>query len=77
MKISVKLVNGSRLTRKFSENNTVRQVYAIVAATVPDAALRRFELLTSYPSATLSDKLDLTLKEAGIGGSQLMMRWAS
>ena len=34
-----------------------------------------FDLLTTYPSQSLREKLDMTLDELNLAGTQVIMRW--
>lgn len=72
MKVSIKHATGGKLVRRFYGGNTVRELYAFVSTTLKEP--RPFDLLI-YPSTSLSDKLDLTLEEASVAGSQIIMRW--
>jgi len=58
--IQITLHNRSRLTAQFNLAAPVQDLYTYVASATPGA---EFDLVTTYPRATLSDKA-VTLEEA-------------
>lgn len=74
IKISLKLPSGGKpLVHRFYRTDTVRQLYAFVD--VVEGQGRSFDLLSSFPVTSLFDKMNQTLEEASLAGSQIIMRW--
>ena len=78
-RVSVKLVSGRTHIRRFYAQDTVRNLFAIVAEGVaqtdPTLALKPFDLVTLFPAKSLSTCLDSTLAEANLLEGRVVMRW--
>lgn len=65
--------------RRFHKSDVVRNVYAFASMTCTssgtDDADRAFDLFTAYPSMSLIPSLELSVQDAGIAGSQVIMRY--
>ncbi|KAM3958395.1 LOW QUALITY PROTEIN: NSFL1 cofactor p47 [Aphomia sociella] len=71
--IQFRLADGSRLTGRFNHSHTVGELAGYVARAEPAYQLHSFALLTSYPSAELTDPA-LTVAQAGLLNSTLLQR---
>lgn len=75
-KVSIKLANGRSLVRKYRKSDYVQVLYAVAQANVPEAnSGRAFDLVTNFPRASLSDRLNDTLVDSGVANSQVIMEW--
>jgi hypothetical protein len=82
VKVSIKFPWGKQVVRRFHKSDQVRTIYSFAQKTGLDAEGRKegdklFDLFTVYPSMSLMNSLDATLQEAGLAGSQVVMRWTS
>lgn len=76
LRISLKPASGGKaLVRRYRPTDSVRSLYAIAAGLEADTQTRPFDIARSYPLVSLNDSLDITLVEAGLGGTQVQMRW--
>ena len=79
VKVSVKLPWGKQVVRRYHKTDLVQSVYSFAQSLSieKDAANKGkgFDLCTAYPSLSLSDLMTNTIGEAGIAGSQVIMRW--
>lgn len=77
--MSVKLPWGKQVVRRYHKTDLVQSVYAFAQSlsVEKDEANtgKSFDLCTAYPSLSLSDLKTKTIGEAGIAGSQVIMRW--
>ncbi|XP_060807744.1 NSFL1 cofactor p47 isoform X2 [Amyelois transitella] len=71
--IQFRLADGSRLTGRFNHTHTVADLRQYVATAEPSYQLQNFSLLTSFPSAELTDG-NQTLKQANLLNSTLLQR---
>jgi len=80
-KVSVKFPWGKAQVRRFRRTDTVRALYAYVQHTAAAEAAGSkgeggaFDVFTAFPSASLGTRLDETVADAGLAGSQVIMRW--
>jgi hypothetical protein len=72
-RIQYRLPNGSRLVRRVFENNSVADLYRIAKACVPEANTHEFELVVFRDN--LSDKLDLSIEEAGLKNAAISLNY--
>jgi len=76
VKISIRYAtNGKAVVRRFHKNDLVKSIFAVLLNDIPEAATREFDVVTSFPTRSLSSILETTINEAGLGGSQVIMRW--
>lgn len=76
-RISIKLATGGKaLIRRFYKQDKVKAIFAaIIAATDQSYESAPFDVVTSFPTTSLKDKLELSLEECGLINSQVIMRW--
>lgn len=85
---AISLDNNSKpiqsIVRLFhGEKQTVYHVYATVFLMIkehysslpPDVRDRNFDLLTAFPRASLKDKRDISVTDAGLKGARVVMEW--
>jgi hypothetical protein len=74
----VKFPWGKQVNRRFHKSDVVRSVYAfasmICSASDKDED-KGFDLFTAYPSMSLLNSLAISVQDAGIAGSQVIMRY--
>jgi hypothetical protein len=76
VKVSIKLANGKSKVRRYRSTDPVRVLYAVAADGVGNTGEgRAFELSTTFPKVSLSDRLDDSIGTVGLGGSQVVMQW--
>lgn len=76
MRVSIKPAVGKPLVRRYRKSDLVRLLFAVAKQSVPEAAQgRSFALFTSFPKADLSEHLDQSIGDAGLGGAQVIMQW--
>ena len=83
VKVSLKLPWGKQIVRKYHKTDLVRNVYAFALSISVEKQKesvefhgKSFGLFTAYPSMSLQDSLALTIEEAQIAGSQVILRWS-
>jgi hypothetical protein len=77
-RVQIKLATGKAVVRKYKLTDTVRGLFAVSKNALGDATGENgqsFELSTSFPKRELSECLDMTIEEAGLKGTQVIMRW--
>ena len=80
-KVSVKFPWNKAAVRRFRKTDSVRCLYAfaqqMAAAEVAGSkgSGGAFDLFTVFPSTSLGGQVGLSLGEAGLAGSQVIMRW--
>ena len=76
IKISIKLVIGGKaIIRRFNKTDLVQSIFAFIQNIIEETKLREFDVLSSFPSVSLLTKLNMTVEEASLSGSQVIMRW--
>ena len=85
VKVSLKLPWGKQIIRKFYKSNLVRNVYAFANnvclekekedQSAGDISVKSFDLFTAYPSMSLHNQLNVSLEDAKVAGSQVILRW--
>lgn len=78
MKVSVKSPWGKQVVRRFYKTDLVRNIYSFANSLCLEKAEttgRNFDICTAYPSMSMREHLDMTIFEAGVSGSQVIMRW--
>ena len=82
MRVSLKLPWGKQVVRRFHKSDLIRNIYAFAqdvseekSKESGDKGGKSFDLFTAYPSMSLQDSLNHTVEEAGVAGSQVIMRW--
>ena len=89
VKVSIKLPSGKSYARAYPPNTPVRALFAVVvqqeaaelSSSSPSPSSRtptapaEFDLVTRFPVQSLRTKLDSTLEECNLVGSQVMFRW--
>jgi hypothetical protein len=67
----------SATIRRFSLSSPVEQLYCYVLSLLPEEGQKhkRFDLLSPFPRESLQPKLSSTIAEAGLAGSQIIMKW--
>ena len=84
VKVSLKLPWGKQLVRRYHKTDLVTCVYAF-AQTISiekqkeniELNGKTFDLFTAYPTMSLHDSLQLTIEQAQLGNSQVILRWNS
>uniref|UniRef100_A0A0A9XLY1 NSFL1 cofactor p47 n=1 Tax=Lygus hesperus TaxID=30085 RepID=A0A0A9XLY1_LYGHE len=71
--ISIRLADGSRVQATLNHSHTIQDLRAYLVNLRPELSRSNFLLLTTFPSKELSDNT-LTLKDAGILNSSILMR---
>jgi hypothetical protein len=62
--------------RRFDLSSPVEQLYCYVHSLLPtDQRSKKFDLLTPFPRESLQSKASCTISEAGLAGSQIIMKW--
>jgi UBX domain len=76
-RISLKLVTGRTVTRRFRRNDLVDSLFAFAATLISECGnvTTEFDIFTSYPTRSLLTCLGKTLDEVGVLGCQVIMRW--
>ena len=80
----MKLPWGKQLVRRYHKTDLVTCVYAF-AQTISiekqkeniELNGKTFDLFTAYPTMSLHDSLQLTIEQAQLGNSQVILRWNS
>lgn len=88
MRISIKLSSGKALVRKYLPTTPVRALFAVVRASDPAFADQQgvlrpsllegklgFDLVTRFPVTNLIEKLEETVQQCNLAGSQIFFRW--
>eukprot|EP01034_Spumella_vulgaris_P021642 gene21642-27682_t len=79
IKVSIKLMNGKTVARRYLSTDSVRGLFAVTAAAldaeVPGSSAREFDLMTRYPTTSLLTCADKTLGECSLAGSLVLMKW--
>ena len=70
VEIQIRLHDGSRVLGRFNTVHTVGDLYAFVAQSTPGQS---FELSTTFPRKTLSDR-GVSVEAAGLAGAAVMQR---
>lgn len=75
-RVQIKLATGRAVVRRYRVTDTVRGLFAVTRGAIAQPDIRGgFELSTAFPKRELSECLDMTLEEAGLKGTQVVMRW--
>lgn len=62
--------------RRFHLDSSVEQCYSYIYSLLPSTDKeKKFDLLTPFPRESISSKIHMTIQEAGLNGSQLVMKW--
>jgi len=75
LKVSFRLPNGQRVTRRFVPTDCVEQMFAVASASA-ETPPSRIDLSTQFPKRSLRDiegGLTCQLKDAGVAGSMIMV----
>lgn len=81
IKVSVKLMSGKTVARKYLSSDPVRVLFAVVAAAleaeVAGSSGREFDLMTRYPTTSLLGCCadEKTMGDCSLAGSQVLMKW--
>ena len=75
IKLALKLSSGKPIIRRYLSTDTVRSIFAVALANEPTALNRPFDLMLSFPLTNLSEMLNKTIGEAGLAGTQIVLRW--
>ncbi|CAK1547781.1 unnamed protein product [Leptosia nina] len=71
--VQFRLADGSRLTGRFNHSHTVEDLYQYVSRAEPSYQIQPFVLLTTFPSAELSDR-SATLATANLLNTTVLQR---
>ncbi|AMD19762.1 HCL389Wp [Eremothecium sinecaudum] len=71
-RIQIRTGNGKRLVRRFNLTDTVRTVYEVIKSEIDGFSTANF-VLTTHTRENLIDKLDISIKEAGLENSSLLV----
>lgn len=77
VRISIKLVNGKQIVRRYTKDTKVKGLYAVCRhAIIADASIgdKPFDLLLTYPPKNLSSFLESTIDSEGLASTQVMMK---
>jgi hypothetical protein len=75
-RIMIRMPDGKRLVRKFKVDDSVKMVYAFVSQSNDDAQNgKEFELKAGFPPKNLLPKVDDTIKNSGLAGDSVTVRW--
>eukprot|EP00594_Rhizosolenia_setigera_P001712 CAMPEP_0178949330 /NCGR_PEP_ID=MMETSP0789-20121207/5978_1 /TAXON_ID=3005 /ORGANISM="Rhizosolenia setigera, Strain CCMP 1694" /LENGTH=497 /DNA_ID=CAMNT_0020629815 /DNA_START=81 /DNA_END=1574 /DNA_ORIENTATION=- len=75
-RVLIRLPDGSRVKRKFKEDDSVKVIYAFVAQSNEEAkGGKEFELCYGFPPSDLISKADCTIKECSLNGESITTRW--
>lgn len=67
---------SSSTVRRFLLTSTVDQLYCYVHSILPNTQKsKKFDLVTPFPRESLSSKLSQSIGDAGLAGSQVIMKW--
>ena len=78
VKVSVKSPWGKQVVRRFHKTDLIRNIFSFANSLClekEETSGRNFDICTAYPSRSLIHHLDMTILEAGVSGSQVIMRW--
>jgi hypothetical protein len=77
LKVSLKLLSGKNVIRRFKKSEVVRGLYAFALSLTPEAVteMKDFDLFTTYPPKCLREVLEVSMQDAGLAGSQVIIRW--
>lgn len=68
--------SSSANIRRFHLNSSVEQFYSYIYSLLPPTDKdKKFDLFTPFPRESISSKIHLTIQEAGLSGSQIVMKW--
>eukprot|EP00658_Telonema_sp_P-2_P063649 TRINITY_DN5240_c0_g1_i12.p1 TRINITY_DN5240_c0_g1~~TRINITY_DN5240_c0_g1_i12.p1 ORF type:complete len:375 (-),score=69.94 TRINITY_DN5240_c0_g1_i12:56-1180(-) len=73
-KLKIRLPDHSWVVRRFDMEVPIEMVRQFVRWKLPDARIREFELLQSYPAKSLNST-EQTLEQAGLKNAQLLANW--
>lgn len=87
--ISIKLASEHKsvVKRRFARDQLLPSLFAVAASlesadsdnsnedTIMGTRIRKFDIFTSFPSTSLSQNLHLTLDQAGLANTRVIMRW--
>lgn len=71
-RIQVRTGDGSRIVRRFKVADTVRTIYEVIKSEIETYSEGKFTL-SNHQRENLIDKLDLTIEEAGLKNSSLLL----
>jgi len=75
-RISLKLVNGKTIVRRFRKTDPVEALFALAASQLAEEEQSKvFDIMTTFPVKSLHDSLASSLEEASLCNSQVAMRW--
>jgi hypothetical protein len=72
VKVAVKLISGGRQQRRFFSGDPVSKLFDFVSVTTETPA-SEFDLQLTHPTRSLKDKVDSTVKDAGLSGEMVLM----
>ena len=79
IKISIRLATGGKpIVRRFKMSDSVRSLFAFVASMMDDGEQdrrKRFDVMTAFPTKSLSEVMESSLEENGLANSQVIVRW--
>lgn len=77
IRLALKLCNNpKRLPRRFLGDQTVRQLFAVVASLDEESRHRPFDLIfTGPPTVNLSNSLDQPLQDANLKNAMIQQKW--
>lgn len=73
--LQFRLPNGERITRRFLKTDLVLSLYDFVKATRSETTKRAFDLRLSFPPKSLQRITDMTLSDASLLNSLVLVRW--
>ena len=72
VKVMVKLLSGGRQQRRFLSGDPVSKLFDFVSA-FTETPSSEFDLQLTHPTRSLKDKVESTVKDAGLAGEMVMM----
>ena len=77
VRISIKLINGKQVVRRYAKDAKVKGLYAVCHHAITcDSSIgdKSFDLIMTYPPKNLSSSLESTLDNEGLASTQVMMK---
>lgn len=71
--ISIRLIDGSRLSSRFNLSHTVQDIRQFIVSARPEYTGRNFTLLTTFPNKELVNPAD-TISQAGLQNAAILQR---
>lgn len=75
-RVRIKLPSGETLTKTVSKLSTVKDLFQVAKANLPESTAKRFEMFSGNPPERLFSKLDQSVEEAKLSMAMILVEWA-